>query len=414
MDRETEQHSWSRVLAIFAVGVCAAFLVGKVPVALPVLRSEAGLTLFEAGLMVSMLSLVSGIGGMVIGALAEVSGLRRTAVIGIVVGVVGGIGGALAVSPMQLLASRAVEGVGFFMMSVSLPGLIIEISDNKRRQSAMGLWGGYLPMGAGLILLIGGVIIAGVGWRGLWYVISGALMVMLALLLWAAPRPVRRNIAGKERALVKTIAETARSRGAVMLAVTFGCYSGQYLAVTAFVPLILVEQANWALTSAAAVGAVVMMSNAVGNIAAGVLLDRGVQRATLIVIAAFAMGVGALIVMSSALEVPVRMAGAIGFSCVGGLIPGALFAGVRQNAPSPAHVSTVNGLMLQAVAIGQFIGPALASYLVNIGGGNWNWSLYYLLPMAVLTVLAGLYLGRIEKAETSPSEPGEMPAQTPR
>lgn len=414
MDRETEQHSWSRVFAIFTVGVSAAFLVGKVPAALPVLRSEAGLTLFEAGLMVSMLSLVAGIGGMLIGALAEVSGLRRTAVIGIMVGVVGGIGGALAVSPAHLLASRAVEGVGFFMMSVSLPGLIIDLTDNRRRQSAMGLWGAYLPMGAGLILLVGGIIIAEVGWRGLWYVISGALMAMLALLLWAAPRPGQRDSAGTNRALVKTIAETARSRGAVMLAVTFGCYSGQYLAVTAFVPLILVEQANWALTSAAAVGAVVMMSNAVGNVIAGLLLDRGVRRSTLIVIAALAMGVGSLIVMSGTLPVPVRMAGAIGFSCVGGLIPGALFAGVRQHAPSPAHISTVNGMMLQAVAIGQFIGPALASYLVNIGDGNWSWSLYYLLPMAALTVLAGLYFGRIESAAILATKPNGMPDQTPR
>jgi MFS family permease len=411
---DTEQHSWPRVFAMFAIGVSAAFLVGKVPAALPVLRNEMGLTLFEAGLLVSMMSLVAGLGGVLIGALAEVSGLRLTAIAGIVVAVVAGVGGAFAADPIQLLAARAVEGIGFFMMSVSLPGLIIELSDSRRRQSAMGLWGGYLPFGAGLILLIGGVVIAEIGWRGLWLMITGAQAAMLAVLLWAVPRPQRRDGAARNKAIAKTIATTARARGPVMLAVTFGCYSGQYLALTAFVPLILVEEASWSLPMAAAVAAVVMMINAIGNVAAGLLLDKGFRRATLVVVAAVVMGCGSCMVMSDVLPVEARLAGAICFSCFGGMIPGALFAGVRHHAPSPAHVSTVNGLMLQGVAIGQFIGPALASYLVSVGGGNWSWSLYYLLPMAVLTALAGLYLGRIEsETGTTTQQPRQQLDQRP-
>ena len=41
----------SVLLALLAFGVTAAFLVGKAPAALPVLRSELGLTLVEAGLL---------------------------------------------------------------------------------------------------------------------------------------------------------------------------------------------------------------------------------------------------------------------------------------------------------------------------------------------------------------------------
>lgn len=162
------------------------------------------------------------------------------------------------------------------------------------------------------------------------------------------------------------------------------------------------------------VAAVVMMINAIGNVAAGLLLDKGFRRATLVVVAAVVMGCGSCMVMSDVLPVEARLAGAICFSCFGGMIPGALFAGVRHHAPSPAHVSTVNGLMLQGVAIGQFIGPALASYLVSVGGGNWSWSLYYLLPMAVLTALAGLYLGRIEsETGTTTQQPRQQLDQRP-
>ena len=200
----------------------------------------------------------------------------------------------------------------------------------------------------------------------------------------------------KLRDVSGAIGSTLAAPGAVMLAVTFGCYSGQYLALTSFVPLILVEEAKWALPTAAAAAAVVMMANAVGNVIAGLLLDRGVPRAVLILVAAGAMAIGSAMVMSDGLAVWLRLAGAVLFSTLGGMIPGALFAGVRQHAPSVAHISTVNGLMLQSSSIGQFIGPALAALLVSYGNANWSWALYYLLPMAVLTAFAGLQIGRIE------------------
>jgi predicted MFS family arabinose efflux permease len=275
-----------------------------------------------------------------------------------------------------------------------LPGLIIRLADERTRQTAMGLWGAYLPLGAGLVLLAGGVVISTLGWRGLWLAISATYVLCLAALVWAAPAHRQTNSpAGAGR-----IASVLKTPGAVMLAVVFGCYSGQYMAVTSFVPLILVERAGWALAPAAAAGAAVMVANTAGNVASGFLLDRGWQRRTLIVLAATMMAAGAVVVMAGPLPFPVRIAGAVVFSGFGGMIPGSLFAGVARHSPSPAHVSTVNGLMLQGVAIGQLVGPAVTTGLVGLGGGQWIWSLFYLLPMALLTALAGIVLGRMERA----------------
>ncbi len=395
MQPEGHERRWLRIWAVFLTGVAAAFLVGKAPAALPVLREELSLSLFQAGLVVSMFSLVAAATGLMFGALSDRFGQLRLAVAGLLVAAIAGAAGAQVHTAGWLIASRVAEGVGFFMMSVSLPGLIIRLADDRTRQTAMGLWGAYLPLGAGLVLLAGGVIITALGWRGLWLAISASYVVFLAALIWAAPRqaaPARPAGAGR-------IATVLKTPGAVMLAVVFGCYSGQYMAVTSFVPLILVERAGWALAPAAAVGALVMVANTTGNVASGFLLDRGWQRRTLILLAAAMMATGAVIVMSEALPVALRIAGAVLFSSFGGMIPGSLFAGVPRHAPSPAHVSTVNGLMLQGVAIGQLIGPAVTTWLVGMGGGAWGWSLAYLLPMAALTALAGIMLGRLERAQ---------------
>ncbi|NNJ75077.1 MAG: MFS transporter [Anderseniella sp.] len=389
---------WPRIWAVFLTGVAAAFLVGKAPAALPVLRAELNLSLFQAGLVVSMFSLVAAVAGILFGALSDKWGQLRLAIVGLVLAAAAGAAGAWADSGVTLIASRVAEGVGFFMISVSLPGLVLRLADDRTRQTAMGLWGAYLPLGAGLILLAGGVVIETVGWRGLWLLISASYVAFLTALVWAAPRDhdVVAGVAGQGR--VKAVLKTP---GAVMLGAVFGCYSGQYMAVTSFVPLILVERAGWELAPAAAVGAMIMVVNTTGNIAAGFMLDRGVRRQSLILLASAAMALGAVLVMSAALPVPVRIAGAVLFSSFGGMIPGSLFAGIARHAPSRAHVSSVNGLMLQCVAIGQLIGPAVTTWLVATGGGSWTMSLVYLLPMAALTAIAGLMLGRIERATGS-------------
>ncbi len=385
---------WPRIWAVFLTGVAAAFLVGKAPAALPVLRAELNLSLFQAGLVVSMFSLVAAVAGLFFGALSDKWGQLRLALVGLVLAAAAGAAGAAADTGVTLIASRVAEGVGFFMISVSLPGLVLRLADDRTRQTAMGLWGAYLPLGAGVILLAGGVVIESVGWRGLWLLISASYVVFFAALVWAAPREAG-DVPGVGEGRVKAVLKTP---GAVMLGAVFGCYSGQYMAVTSFVPLILVERAGWELAPAAAVGAMIMVVNTTGNIAAGFLLDRGMRRQSLIVVASAAMALGAIMVMSSALPVPVRIAGAVLFSSFGGMIPGSLFAGVARHAPSRAHVSSVNGLMLQCVAIGQLIGPAVTTWLVATGNGSWTMSLVYLLPMAALTAIAGMVLGRIERS----------------
>ncbi len=390
-----ENNNWPQILGVFAAGVSAAFLVGKAPAALPVLRDELQLTLFEAGLVVSMFALITAAAGLFLGALSDRLGPTRIAVGGILLASAAGIVGSTAATAWFLIATRAIEGVGFFMMSVTLPGLIIRLANDRNRPTAMGVWGAYLPLGAGLILLVGGFAIAHVGWRALWLAIAAVGLAMLTVLMWAAPKQATPNTAhpaaqgGHIRAVLLT-------PGAVLLAIVFGAYSGQYMAVTSFVPLILVERAMWSLPAAAAVGALVMVANTTGNVAAGLMLNRGFGRRDLLLLGVLAMASGSLVVMSEGLPIALRIAGALLFSSVGGLIPAALFAGVALHAPSPRHISTVNGLMLQCVAIGQLVGPAATTYLVNQGGGHWEWSLAYLLPMAGLTALAAALLGRIE------------------
>lgn len=387
-----ERTPWGLVFSLFLCGVVAAFLIGKAPIALPVLRAEMGLSVVQAGLLVSLFSLIAAASAALFGALADRWGQQRVASAGLLLAGCAGLLGAAATSAVPLLASRVLEGIGFFLAVVSLPPLILSVTPKADRQKAMGLWGAFLPAGAGLIMLSGGVLMSQLSWQGLWITASAALLLAA---LWLSrrrlPQPAPR-IPGKSLSSTYAI---LRHRGPVLLAAIFSCYSAQFLAVTAFVPLMLVEDAGWSVASAGMAGAVILGSNITGNLASGFLLDADWPRRRVIAVAALTMGLAAIFLLLPVLPVPLRLASAIVFSTVGGLIPGALFAGVPRHAPSPDQISTVNGLMLQGVAFGQLAGPASASLFVE-ATGTWAGALWFSLPVSGLTLILAFVLGRLE------------------
>lgn len=389
---------WNRVFAVFFAGVATAFLIGKVPAALPALREELQLSLFQAGLVVSMFMLITALSGVMFGVAADRFGYRRSGISGLAVAGAAGVAGSFAEGPTLLLAARAFEGVGFVMVSVSLPPIIAKLATDRHRSKALGLWGAFVPAGSALILLIGGYAIGAIGWRGLWLAVSASYLVFAALLWWAADPVMRRIDAARKTEDRGRLITALRARGPVLLTLVFTFYSSLYLTVTAFVPLILVERAGWPLTAAASAGAVVMAVNIIGNVGAGFLLDHGIARVRLLHVATIAMAIGSTLLFLEAVPVVLRIVGGAVFAAFGGMIPGSLFAAVPRHAPSPRHVSTVNGMMFQGVSIGQFVGPAVTTWVVD-AADSWTAALIYVLPATAACFVAATLLGRLERSD---------------
>src|SRR5690606_9850065 len=198
----------------------------------------------------------------------------------------------------------------------------------------------------------------------LWLISSLLILLIAAAIAWSVPRPGRGAGVAVARVTAGDIARTARNPGPVLMAAVFTAYAAQWLAVMSFLPLMLVEQGGFAPSSAALFGAGAAIVNVVGNIGSGFLLDRGVKRATLIAVASIVMGAGALGVFLDLLPFWLRYSCVLAFSMTGGIIPGALFAGVAVHSPRPGLVSSVTGLMQQGAAFGQLFGPPMVGWLV--------------------------------------------------
>lgn len=382
---------------VILAGVCAALHVGKLSPALPVLREALGVTLLQAGFLLSLVQFAGMTLGLAVGLAADGLGLKRSMVVGLLVLVGASALGGLARDANTLLILRAVEGFGFLLVSMPAPSLIRHLVQPQRMSAVLGLWGAYMPLGTALALLCGPWVIESFSWQVWWWALAG-LTLWVAVGVWQLVPPDAARTSGLgsaaptqvvgERQLVagdswtQRLRQTLTSRGPWLVALIFAMYSGQWLAVIGFLPTIY-SQAGFAGGVTAVLTALVAAVNMSGNIVSGRLLSRGVQPRLLLYTGFGAMGLGTLVAFvifpveagGIGFSPAVRFAAVMLFSMVGGMIPGTLFSLAVQLAPGERTVSTTVGWMQQWSSFGQFAGPPLVAWVASAAGGwHWTWA----------------------------------------
>lgn len=369
---------------VIIAGMVAALHIGKIPPAIPVLRDALGLSLVEAGFLLSMVQMAGMLGGVFIGLAADGFGLRRSVLLGQAVLVAASLAGAWATQPGELLALRAIEGFGFLLCVLPVPSLIRQLVPPSRLALHLGLWGTYMATGTSLVLAAGPLLMGAIGWQGLWVALAMASAAVAGWLFLRVPSDrVRRAMAAMPAgAAVPARAQwrarlraTLGSVGPWRVAITFSVYSSQWLAVIGFLPAIY-AQAGLSGQLAGLLTALACLSNVTGNVAAGRLLHRGVCARHLLYAGFLAMAATAFVAFSPlTAEAPVaRYLAAVLFSAIGGLIPATLFALAVHVAPDEHTVSTTVGWMQQCSSAGQFLGPPLVAWVAGmVGGWQWTW-----------------------------------------
>ena len=384
-------------LLVILAGVVAALHVGKLPPAIPVLRDALGLTLVQAGFLLSLVQLAGMTAGVVFGVVADSLGSRRSMTLGLaVLAIVSALGGlAQGVAPLMLL--RAAEGFGFLLVVLPAPGLVRRLVEPQRVSAMMGLWGAYMPLATALALLFGPLAIAALGWRGWWWALA-ALSAAMALWLWhAVPAHADRAAAVSPSPWLARLRQTLAAPGPWLVAASFAMYSGPWLAVIGFLPSIYL-QSGIAGAAAGVLTAAVAAVNMAGNIGAGRLLQRGVAPSRLLTIGFATMALASTATFAGSGDAgltPVLRYGAVLlFSGVGGLIPATLFALAVRLAPSEDTLSTTVGWVQQWSAFGQFIGPPLVAAVASATGG-WKWTWVVTGACSVVGLVLTVGLGRL-------------------
>ncbi len=408
MSRHPALSSLGQAWLVVLAGVVAALQVGKLPPALPALQADLGLSLVQSGFMLSMVQLAGLLLAVFMGLLADGMGLRRSMLCGLCLLALASAAGGWATSPCVLLALRASEGLGFLLVALPAPALIRRLVPAQKLSGMLGVWGAYMPTGTALALLAGPLFIPAWGWGAWWGLFATVSLGMAAWLFLSVPAdtPVASALVSTTGGITQQRVDqkahlsetpngpwqrlhiTLSTPGPWLVALTFGMYSGQWLAVVGFLPSIYAA----AGVGGAMLGVLTALAaavNIVGNLASGRLLQRGwAPRATLW-LGFGAMALGSTVAFAAFTEgLPwLRFAGVLLFSGMGGLVPGTLFSLAVRLAPGEQQVATTVGWVQQLSALGQFVGPpAVAAVAARAGG----WQLTPLVTVGCCVVGAGL------------------------
>jgi len=356
--------AWVVILA----GVGAALHVGKLAPAIAPLQAALGLTLVEAGFLLSLVQGAGMLAGLAFGAVADGLGARRSMVLGLLLLAAASTAGGGVTSVALLMALRALEGFGFLLVALPAPGLVRALAPPQRVSAFIGWWGAYMPLGTALALLLGPLVIAMFGWRAWWWGLAALSLALAAWLHHAVPAP--RRAAQAPAHWLARLRRTLAVPGPWLVAATFATYSAQWLAVIGFLPVIC-TQAGFSGAATAVLTALAAAANIVGNVASGRLLQRGVAPRHLLVAGFMVMGLAASATFAGqpGLPAPLRYAAVLLFSGVGGLIPATLFALAVRVAPGEDTLSTTMGWMQQWSALGQFAGPPWVAAVASAAGG---------------------------------------------
>ena len=367
---DPEKTSWAFVFLFVGAGAVAAFQVGKAPPMLLAIRSELGMSLFLSGWILSIFSVIGLLTGSVAGALADSFGHRRLLLTGLFLLAMGSLVGSFAPGASVLLASRALEGLGFLIVVVSAPSLVVQVTSVKDLRLSLSVWSCFLPAGAATVMVLIPLLNLALDWRGIW---QANALILIVYILWV--RKKTGYLSGRGQApeprrgtLWEDLRLTVTSGGPVLLAAIFTTYSLQWLAVMGFLPTLLADEYGLGPGRASVLTAVMVATNVPGNLMGGWLLHRGFQRWKLIAFGSLVMGGCSLGIYSSDLPFFARYAACLLFSLVGGLVPASVLGGAPVYAPSPNQVATTNGLIMQGGQFGQIIGPPVLALVVSTGG----------------------------------------------
>jgi EmrB/QacA subfamily drug resistance transporter len=137
-----------------------------VNVALPTIKEA--LDFSETSLPWVLNAYVLTFGGFLLlgGRLADLLGRRRLFMAGLILFALASLAGGLASTSGQLIAARAVQGLGAAILSPAALSIVaVTFKDGAERNKALGMWGAVAGSGGAAGVLLGGILTEYVGWE---------------------------------------------------------------------------------------------------------------------------------------------------------------------------------------------------------------------------------------------------------
>jgi EmrB/QacA subfamily drug resistance transporter len=178
-------------LILFALCLAALIInidVTIVNVALPSLVRELGATTTSLQWVVDAYTLVFAALILAAGSLSDRLGRKGVLLAGLAVFAAGSLAGSVAQTSSELIAARAVMGLGAAGIFPATLSLIANVfTERTERARAIGLWGATTGVGVAIGPIVGGWLLGRFWWGSIFLLMAPLAGVVAALVAWAVP-----------------------------------------------------------------------------------------------------------------------------------------------------------------------------------------------------------------------------------
>lgn len=187
------------VLAATILASSMAFIDGTVVnVALPFLQTSLNATAIGIQWVVEAYSLFLSALLLVGGSLGDRYGRRLIFNIGVVVFALASVGCGLAANIEQLIAARAVQGIGGALLVPGSLALISSCFDEKERGKAIGTWSGFSAMTTAIGPVLGGWLVEHVSWRVVFFLNIPLALAVIVISVARVPESREEELQGRQ------------------------------------------------------------------------------------------------------------------------------------------------------------------------------------------------------------------------
>ncbi|MCB8820145.1 MFS transporter [Microvirga rosea] len=341
-------------LGAFTVGTEGFVIAGL----LPDISAEAGITIAQAGTLVTAFSLAYAVGTPVLATL--LGSVDRRYVLAGTMGLfaAANAGAALTSSFSALLIARVAMAVAAGLYAATAQATAIALSSPDHRARAISVVVGGTTVAVALGAPIGALLATVTGWRGTF----AAIALLSACTALAILVKLPGNLRGSRIPLRQRAAVAVRPGMLPLLATTFLCLTGGFTVFTYIAPL-AVDGAGLPGTLIPGLLLAFGVGSALGNIAGGQASDRFGPRPTLI----FSTLAVSLILVAMSVVVKTVSAPLAGPILVGLTIPWGIFAWMvpptqasrivaLDPESAPVSLSLNASILYLGIAFGSFVG----------------------------------------------------------
>lgn len=362
MSTPQRSSTWKHIWLLWLCGVIAAAEFGKFGPLLTGLAHARGFSLPAAGWLSSMIELGGATGGLLAGGLVRRLGSRGAIQAGLLLLILGSAAECLPAAP-GLWLGRIGESLGYLLVVVATPSLMMQLTTDAERPHAMSLWSTFVPVGLALSSVVSGALVSWIGLSGTLWVWAFVPAVMI-LLTFSLPRTLSLPADAKI---------PARLPGPAVwwLCAAFFCCALLFVGVVGLLPTFLQTMAHASVPVSGTVTGLAAFATVGGSALTSWRLRRDQSRFSpgavrdldLAGLAVPAVLLGWIYLFTPGLPLLSLLAiVALGLS---GVVPALLFARISDagHRDDGAHPAVINGVLTHFGATGSLLGPPTLAFI---------------------------------------------------